>query len=89
MSRSPCLSLTSGECCASPRLDPCSNGAGSNRLLEAQASTDMKLSMPLVQYYQKRFFAAMSEENVTGDVNADYVEKLTAFSAESCRKLAL
>ena len=34
------------------------------------------------------FFRAMSGENVTGDLNADYVEKLKALSAESWRKLA-
>ena len=35
------------------------------------------------------FFPAMSEENVNGDPNADYVEKLKVLSAESWRKLAL
>ena len=35
------------------------------------------------------FFTAMSEENVDGDPNADYVEKLKVLSAESWRKLAL
>jgi len=35
------------------------------------------------------FFTAMSEDNVSGDLNADYVEKLMALSAESWRKLAL
>jgi hypothetical protein len=35
------------------------------------------------------FFTAMSEENVHGHLNADYVEKLMALSAESWRNLAL
>ena len=35
------------------------------------------------------FFTTMSEENVDGDPNADYVEKLKVLSAESWRKLAL
>jgi hypothetical protein len=35
------------------------------------------------------FFTAMSEEKVSGDLNADYVEKLKTLSAESWRKLAL
>ena len=35
------------------------------------------------------FFRAMNEENVNCDLNADYVDKLKALSAESWRKLAL
>jgi HD superfamily phosphodiesterase len=34
-------------------------------------------------------FTAMSEENVDGNLNADYVEKLKSLSAESWRKQAL